>query len=87
MTTAAQQMRMTRPTGDGRHPQCPGLVFIEADPHHSMYIVTSPATGGGVLVDEDSLQAMLGDQYDYELNDQFGYVSDEYLEHFPDATH
>ena len=62
----------------GWHPDYEHLMWIDAEPHFGMYIVTSDAVPGSMLADDDMLQSMLGDQYD----DACGYVSDEYIPFF-----
>ena len=68
---------------NGRHPQYGHLVWVDCEPHHSMYLVTSPAMeGSSILMSGDDVAEMLGSQNEGEEEDeppQEGYVSDEYL--------
>lgn len=66
------------PHKKGFHPEYPHLIYVEADPHHGMYLVTSPAAEGSMLASEDDLAAM----EPRLLDEGYAYISDEYLPHF-----
>ncbi len=76
--------RMTEPTHKGRHPEYTHLVFIEADPYYDKYKIRTPAIpGASTLMNEwDLKKTALGDQWNDEFGDQFGFIPDEYLELF-----
>jgi hypothetical protein len=60
----------------GHHPKYGHLIYVEVDPHHGSYIVTSPAAPGeSALVSEDDVIAM----DDGLLDREYGYVPDDYL--------
>lgn len=76
------KLRMTEPDKKGRHPRYKHLIYIDAEPHHGSYIVTTPAKPNkSMLVSDDELQSMLDTQYVRD-DDNFGYISDEYLDMF-----
>ncbi len=84
----SEQLRYLAPDlSNLRHPEYSHLVFIDAWPHHSMYQVTCGADNvlHKMLVNEEDLRVMLGDQYREDEAEQFGYVSDEYLEQMTEA--
>ena len=72
------QFNHKTPHIDGYHPEYKHLALFEVECHYSMYIVTSPAALGNVLLSEDDLNSM-----DSELIDrEYGYLDASYLDLF-----
>lgn len=68
----------TTPNENGFHPTRSDLVLAEIEPHYGMWLVTTDAAPGSLLISDDDAMHMFGDQYDAE----YGYISSEYLELF-----
>jgi hypothetical protein len=68
---------MVKPV-DGRHPQYPHLVMAEFDREVCSWVMTIEGVDGDVLIGEDDLNAICGDD-EFIRENEFGYISDEYI--------
>lgn len=67
---------MDRPDNSGRHPVYKHLVLFEIEPHYGSYILTAVGHDGDALITADEAMDMFGKDFE----DEFGYLSDEYLD-------
>jgi hypothetical protein len=76
-----EKLHEEEPDEDGRHPEHKHLIFVEAEPHFGGYLLKSPAAGEKTAwVSEEDYLHIFTDRFTRE--NEFGYVTDEYLQIF-----
>lgn len=74
---------MVKSDNEGRHPKYKHLVYYELEPHHGSYILTAPATPenyGDLLISDEDVDHMFGEDAEYAKQNGFAYGPDDYLE-------
>ena len=75
---------MAEPDDDGRHPDYPHLCLFEVERHYGSLILTSQSAPGSALIScWEDWKGMVGD--DIQADQEFAYLSDEYLDCLEEA--
>jgi hypothetical protein len=72
----ARSIHMT-PHVNGYHPRKQHLAMFEVRQHHGMFLLTSPAGPGSLLISWEDWQSLVGNDRQADL--EFAYLSDDLL--------